>query len=99
VACASGAEFCELAPGACATTTNPVGTCMSKPADCDPTVEPVCGCDGKSYANDCERQAAGVSKWADGLCSAPTCPAVPPTPGNSCAQGNIACVYTIDSGP
>ena len=29
---------------------------------------PRCGCDGKTYGNDCARQAAGVSKRSDGKC-------------------------------
>jgi hypothetical protein len=29
---------------------------------------PVCGCDYTSYADDCSRQAAGVSKAFDGSC-------------------------------
>jgi hypothetical protein len=93
-----GTQLCELAIGACA-TMDPVGTCMSKPTSCDPTISAVCGCDGNSYANDCQRQAAGVSKWANGSCSAPTCPPMAPQPGNSCTQGNISCVYAITTGP
>src|SRR5262249_47313293 len=75
--CASSSQFCELATGACA-TVNPSGACVTKPTTCDPTVSPVCGCNGKTYANDCQRQAAGISKWADGACSAATCPATAP---------------------
>ncbi|HEY7372202.1 MAG TPA: Kazal-type serine protease inhibitor family protein [Polyangia bacterium] len=96
--CSAGDAFCELAPGACATTA-PTGVCLRKPHTCDPTVTPVCACDGKTYANDCERAAAGVPKWTDGRCSDPTCPASAPQSGATCTQGNIACVFSITTGP
>jgi hypothetical protein len=97
-ACASSAQFCQFATGACA-TVDPVGTCFTKPLSCDPLIAPVCGCDGRSYASDCERQAAGISLWANGVCSSPTCPPTAPQGGASCSQGNIACVYSITTGP
>jgi hypothetical protein len=61
-------------------------------------VAPVCGCNGITYANDCERRAAGISKWADGFCSDPACPATAPQSGAACTPANISCVYSITSG-
>jgi len=48
------------------------GTCQPRPEVCDQLFAPVCGCDCKTYGNDCMRQAAGVSKRADGACSSAT---------------------------
>ena len=59
--------FCQKPPGTCF-FADMSGTCERVPRFCPHVVMPVCGCDNKTYNNDCERQRAGVSKNHDGKC-------------------------------
>jgi hypothetical protein len=59
--------FCQFKAGTCG-FFDMNGTCTKKPRFCSRIFRPVCGCDGKTYGNDCEREAAGVSKRSAGKC-------------------------------
>ncbi len=66
ILCGKG-EFCQHAPGYCFPFLP--GTCAKVPQICLQIFRPVCGCDGKTYSNDCVRMRARVSKRHDGRCT------------------------------
>lgn len=54
--------YCSFSTGSlCGTALGSTGTCVPRPASCEPRFEPVCGCDGRGYQNGCEAFRAGTS--------------------------------------
>ena len=60
-------QYCHTPEGMCST----MGLCLNKPDACPPVAEPVCGCDGVTYANACYAAAAGTGVDHLGDCTAP----------------------------
>ena len=54
-------------PGRCGASTAG-GTCIVLPTSCPTDKSPVCGCDGKTYDNDCLRQMARQQLNHKGAC-------------------------------
>lgn len=58
---------CDVPPGSCGRVDD-FGECVKVPDVCMTVEIPVCGCDGKTYTNDCFRLKAGARKAHGGAC-------------------------------
>ncbi len=65
-----GGRWCDLDPGYCG-AVDLQGVCVDKPGQCTTQYWPVCGCNGVTYSNDCERRKAKVQQDHVGACRKP----------------------------
>jgi Kazal-type serine protease inhibitor domain len=66
VACDYGL-FCDFKAGSCR-ISDAQGKCVKVPTACPRIFRPVCGCDKKTYGNNCERLAAKAQLDHNGKC-------------------------------
>jgi hypothetical protein len=89
-------QYCDYAPDASCGAADQTGTCKDKPQACDAIYKPVCGCDDKTYGNDCEAHMAGVSIISEGECNSGGGQSCGGLIGKPCPDGQY-CKYAPDA--
>jgi hypothetical protein len=75
----NSALYCQLPAGQCS-APDVAGTCVKAPDFCMRVSRPVCGCNGKTYANECDARHAKVAIDTTGAGKKPPAAAGTPAP-------------------
>ncbi|MCU1278205.1 MAG: hypothetical protein JWM53_1751 [bacterium] len=66
--CPEPTQWCDPTPVNACGAADLMGVCKVTYLLCSQIYQPVCGCDGTTYSNDCERVRAKIQKSHDGAC-------------------------------